>query len=171
MVDRAKMRAQLLLHEGLRLTPYVDTLGNWTIGVGYNITGRGWGFLEAVIGRKVAPKDGMIEKVSITRDEALKVLDADIAVVEKEVVAKFPFYTKLNEPRQRVVVDMAFNLGYKALAFKQTRAYIEKQNWSAAVIQLFKSRWAYQVDDGPGNKFGRADRLGKMLLTGQDYTV
>lgn len=170
MVNRKRMVEQLILHEGLRTEPYVDTLKNWTIGVGYNISGRGYDFLEEVLGRKVAPKDGMTEKVRITRDEAIKVLNADLDRIEKVVPVYFPEYTKLKEVRQRVVLDIAFNMAFKALGFKKTIAFIKEQKWSEAVRELFKSRWAYQVDDGPGAHFGRADRLGKMLLTGDDYT-
>jgi lysozyme len=90
--------------------------------------------------------------------------------VEQAVILHFPTYDKLNEVRQRVVVDMAFNIGLTALAFKACIADVEKSDWSGAAKELFRSEWAYQVDDGPGGKYGRADRLSYMLLTGTDVT-
>jgi lysozyme len=162
--------AQLILHEGVRLTPYVDTLGNWTIGVGYNITARGYDALEKAAGRKIAPRDGMTEKVRITREEAIAVLRADIARLVQVVPIYFPEFNNLNEVRQRVVLDLAFNMGLKALGFKNCIAAVKARDWSKATRELYKSRWAYQVDDGPGGHRGRCDRLGGMLLTGADAT-
>lgn len=171
MVDRTRIEAQLVLHEGLREQAYMDTEGNWTIGVGYNITGRGWDSLEKVIGRRVRPADDVIEDVRITREEALAVLRADVDRVERVVLVYFPEYALLSEVRQRVCVDMAFNMGYSALKFKNTLAAIKARDWSTAAKELYRSKWAGQVGDGPGGHFDRADRLAKMLLTGIDYSA
>lgn len=171
MVNVTRAEDQLVLHEGLRTQPYVDTLGNWTIGVGYNITGRGYDFIEKILGRRVKPADGMTEKVLITRGEALMVLRADIERLDRAIPMYFTEYKNLNEVRQRVVLDMAFNMGFKVLGFRNTIAAVKRGDWSAAVKGLYASKWAYQVDDGPGAHYGRCDRLGRMLLTGHDYTV
>jgi lysozyme len=166
MVNRERMEAQLILHEGLRLRAYRDTLDNWTVGVGYNLTGRGVTALEQTLERRVGP----IEKVKLTRDEAVRMLRVDLERVEKAVRVYFPEYDALNEARQRVCVDMAFNMGFKALGFKQCITAIKASDWSTAARELFKSRWAGQVGDGPGKHYDRADRLSTMLLTGHDYT-
>jgi lysozyme len=160
-----RMEEQLLLHEGLRLTPYVDTVGKTTVGVGYNVTDRGVGALEQAIGRKVGTD------IRLTHDEAMAALRADIVRVERAVRVAFPEYDWLDEVRQRVVCDMAFNLGYGALAFKQCIAAIRRRDWSAASRELWKSKWSTQVGDGPGGHYDRADRLTNMLLTGRDYLV
>lgn len=170
MVDREKMRAQLILHEGLKLRAYRDQFDNYTIGVGYNVTGRGLDFLEKTIGRQVAWHDGSLVTDVITRDEALKVLDADVDRVEAAIRSHFPDYDKLDEVRQRVCVDMTFNLGFAAFQWKHTIDAIKARDWSAAAKELYRSKWARQVDDGEGGHFGRADRLAQMLLTGKDYT-
>jgi lysozyme len=173
MVDRAKMRAQLYKHEGLRLFPYKDTEGFWTIGVGYNISSRGWDVFENVTGLKLsdrawpAPGD---HTPWCSKAQALDVLDVDIDRVEAAVLAHFPFYAKLSEVRQRVVLDMAFNMGFAVLGFKNARAAIEAQDWSKASRELYKSKWAHQVGDGEGGKFDRCDRLAHMLLTSQEPT-
>lgn len=165
MVNRIRMEQQLILHEGLKLEPYVDTEGNQTIGVGYNVTGRGWDFLEHVIKRKVT------EPVRITQVEALAVLRADLDRAEQAVRVYLPEYDGLNEVRQRVCLDMAFNMAMRALGFQKAIAAIKAKDWSAAAKELYRSKWAEQVGDGPGGKFDRADRLAKMLLTGDDYTA
>jgi hypothetical protein len=108
--------------------------------------------------------------VRLTQAQSRKVLRADIARLEQAVKVHFPEYMNLNEPRRRVVLDMAFNLGFRALGFKAAIAAIKARNFSQASRELYKSKWAYQVGDGEGKKFDRCDRLSRMLLTGEDYT-
>lgn len=165
MVNKTRMAEQLILHEGIRYKPYLCTEGYLTILVGFNIDARGWQELSRILGRTVN------ESSTFTKADAMKVLDSDIDRFEKAVIVHFPEYKKLDEVRQRVVLDMAFNLGFRALSFKDTIAAIKIRNWSKAVRCMFRSKWANQVDDGEGKKFGRADRLAQMMLTGVDYTL
>lgn len=162
------MGEQLMLHEGVRLAPYLCTKGFWTVGVGFNLDARGMPALEHAIGRKLSPR---MQDLRITRAEALQALSADIDHYESEVVRLFPPYLDLDEVRQRVCLDMAFNMGYAAFGFKDTMRYIAQRDWSSAVINMWKSKWASDVGDGPGKKWDRADRLTKMMLTGVDYVV
>ena len=76
------------------------------------------------------------------------------------IVANFD---ELSEVRQRVLVDMAFNLGRKRLLkFRLTRAAIERRDWARAADEMVDSHWFMQV--GP-----RAARLVAMMRTGDDY--
>ena len=161
MVNRERMVTQLLLHEGLRLKPYRDTVGLLTVGVGYCIDKRGIKPLEAVIGRRF--------EGSLTRDEAILVLKADIDRFEAAALKAFPHYAKLDEVRQRVCLDMAFNMGYGAMAFKKTIALIERREWIKAGDEMMKSKWADDVGDGWGGEFDRAERLTSMMKTGKDW--
>ena len=164
-VDR--MEQQLVLHEGERLKAYLDTEDNWTIFVGYNLDARGVDFLEEVCGRKFT---GSFDHLTGTHDESRRVLRADIARLQHVIPVHWAPYAQLDEIRQRVVLDMAFNMGFRALGFKQTAAAIVRRDWSTAARELYKSKWARQVGDGPGGKYDRCERLSNMLLTGQDYT-
>lgn len=163
-MNRERLKAQLILHEGLKLTPYLDTVKKWTLGVGYNISDRGIGFFEEHCGRKL----GTV--IVVTREECLRVLDADITRIEGAMGVYFPTYFELDDVRQRVCLDLAFNMGLRALGFNRTIECIKARDWSGAARELWKSKWADQVGDGPGKHWDRADRLTKMLLTGQDYT-
>lgn len=172
-VNEDRMVDQLLLHEGEKLTPYVDTLGNWTVGSGYNLEARGVEFLNQILRTNFVhahDHDAPFASVQLTQAQSRKVLRADIARVEQAVKVHFPDYMNLNEPRRRVVLDMAFNLGFRALGFKAAIAAVKARNFSQASRELYKSKWAYQVGDGEGKKFDRCDRLSRMLLTGEDYT-
>jgi lysozyme len=155
------MATQLILHEGLALKCYRCTEGYLTVGVGYNIDARGVKPLEAVIGRKF---DGRL-----TRDEAVRVLAADIDYFEAGVRANFPFYDELDEVRQRVCLDMAFNMGRRALGFKKTMDAVRKRQFVKAGDMMMESRWAGQVGDGVGKKWDRAERLSAMMKSGKDW--
>jgi lysozyme len=139
MVDRQAMVRQLRLHEGERLKPYRCTAGKLTIGVGRNLEDRG-----------------------ITRDESAMLLSNDIGAMETEVLRALPWVAKLNEVRQRVLVDMAFNMGVVGLLnFKRTLATIEAGDYQQAATMMLDSRWAKQVGQ-------RAERLARMMVTGKD---
>ena len=73
-----------------------------------------------------------------------------------------PWVTQLNEVRQRVLVDMAFNMGIVGLlSFKRTLATIQAGDYQQAATMMLDSRWAGQVGQ-------RAERLAHMMVTGKD---
>lgn len=162
MVNKQQMEKQLILHEGCVLHFYPDSEGFTTVGVGWNVSARGVNELQRLLGRKVN------ETGDITRAEALMLLRLDIARFEQATLVAFPPYKDLSEIRQRVVLDMAFNMGFKALGFKATIAAALAKDWSRCAREMYKSKWARQVGDGPGGKRDRVDRLSQMVLTDQE---
>jgi lysozyme len=139
MVDRHAMVRQLRLHEGERFKPYRCTAGKLTIGVGRNLDDRG-----------------------ITAAESAYLLCNDISEKETELVHALPWVSSLNEVRQRVLVDMAFNLGIDGLlGFKRTLATIQAGDYQRAATMMLDSKWAGQVGQ-------RAERLARMMATGKD---
>ena len=130
---------QLILHEGLRLKPYRCTAGKLTIGVGRNLDDKG-----------------------ISKEEALFLLRNDIATVTTQL-QKYDWYINADPIRQKVLVDMAYNLGVGGLLqFRRMIAAIELGDYGAAADQMLDSRWAEQVGM-------RATRLAQMMRTGEDY--
>ena len=139
MIEREAMIRQLRLHEGERLKPYRCTAGKLTIGVGRNLEDRG-----------------------ITREEAAYLLANDIAAEERELLRALPWVAKLDDVRQRVLLDMAFNLGVVGLlSFKRTLGVIEAGRYELAAAMMLDSKWAGQVGQ-------RAERLSRMMATGKD---
>lgn len=113
----------LIRHEGLRLKPYRDTRNKLTIGIGRNL-----------------------EDAGITREEALMLLDNDIARVRREVERAFPWFSRLNPARKDVVLNMAFNLGLSRFRrFRKTIAAIKARDWEQAAREMLTSLWARQV--------------------------
>lgn len=128
---------QLIEHEGMELMPYRCTAEKLTIGVGRNIEDRG-----------------------ISEDEARYLLANDIAIVEEEILKRQPMVATLDSVRQRVLVDMAFNLGMPTLMkFQNMWDAIEEEDWDEAAAQMLDSRWARQVGR-------RAERLADAMRTG-----
>ena len=163
-----RIEEQIILHEGLRTMPYQDTEGYWTVGVGYNLSSRGLEQLSDYIKRtpclrspsQTLPFDGLV----ISEAEAHTILRADLERIEKVVRLALPEYDALGDVRQRVILDMAFNMGRRLLQFRLAISALKRSDWSRCARELHRSRWATQVK-------GRADRLATMMLTGVDYVV
>ena len=134
----ASLEDQLITHEGLELKPYQCTADKLTIGVGRNIEDRG-----------------------ITEDEARYLLKNDIKIVEDELVSKKPMVAELDAVRQRVLVDMGFNLGIPTLLkFQNMWLAIEQEDFIQASIEMMDSRWARQVGQR-AHKLSEAMRIGE----------
>jgi len=136
--DIDSLEDQLIDHEGLELKPYHCTADKLTIGVGRNIQDRG-----------------------ITEDEARYLLKNDIKIVEDELLTRQPVVAGLDSVRQRVLVDMGFNLGLPILMkFQNMWAAIEEEDYHEAARQMMDSRWASQVGR-------RAERLAQAMSSGE----
>jgi lysozyme len=139
VIDRDAMICQLRLHEGERLKPYRCTAGKLTIGVGRNLEDRG-----------------------ITATESAYLLGNDIDGFYVALQKALPWVSQLDEVRQRVLLDMAFNLGIQGLlTFKNTLATIKAGDYGKAGPMMLQSKWAEQVGR-------RAERLSTMMVTGKD---
>jgi lysozyme len=140
-MDRKAMIAELRRDEGVVEHAYQDHLGYWTIGVGRLIDKRKGG--------KLSP------------DEIDYLLANDIKRFEGELDDKLPWWRDLDEVRQRVILNMAFNLGTDGLlSFRNTLAAVKAKDWERAAVGMAASKWASQV----GN---RAKRLVAMMRTGK----
>lgn len=129
------LRQRILRHEGLRLRAYKDTVGKLTIGVGRNIQDKG-----------------------ISEEEALYLLDNDIAEVKEQVGKALPWTLGLNEPRQEVLFEMCFQLGLAGLlGFKNTLAAIRDGNYAKAASGMLQSAWHTQTP-------GRCEELAEIML-------
>jgi lysozyme len=147
MTEQEKLIKQLRLHEGVRNKPYTDTVGKLTIGVGRNLS-----------------------DVGLLDDEIDYLLNNDVRRVCLYLDAQLPWWQELNDVRQRVMIDLCFNMGIKSLlTFKNTLKAIKDRNWQAAYKGMLSSKWAKQVDKNLNDHEGRANRLADMMLTGKDF--
>lgn len=123
-------------HEGCRLKPYRDSLGVLTIGWGRNL-----------------------EAVGVTQDEADRMLERDLTLAYHAVSA-WEWFGQLSPARQRVLVEMAFNLGLPRLTgFGRMLAALKAGRYQEAADEMLASRWAEQVK-------GRARTLAETMRRG-----
>lgn len=136
-MNKSRLAKQLELDEGKRAKMYLDTVGKWTAGVGRNLSDR-----------------------AFSEDEIQLMLANDIALAIKDARSLVPGLDNLDDVRQEVCVNLAFNLGYARLAgFKRFLASVNTSEFAQASLEMLDSKWAQQVGE-------RAVRLSKAMRTG-----
>lgn len=131
-------RRQLAMHEGYRDRIYRDTVGKMTVGIGRNVT-----------------------DVPFSPDEIDLMFSNDLRRAQAGLDKIAPWWRDLDVVRQRVLLDMCFNMGARTLAgFKNTLAAIRDGRFDDAAGGMEASRWSSQVG-------GRAVRLVAMMRTGE----
>ena len=138
--DRGALRAELARDEGRVSHAYTDSLGYWTIGVGHLIDRRRGGRLP----------DPIIDAL----------LDGDIEEKANDLDANIPWWRNLDDVRQRVLLNMCFNMGWGGLSgFAHTLQAIKERRWADGASGMRSSLWAKQVPE-------RAERLAKAMASG-----
>ena len=137
-----QLTTQLRRDEGQRPLAYQDHLGFLTIGVGRLIDSR---------------KPG----AGLRPDEIDYLLRNDINDRVAALRKALPWFLALDEARQGVLINMAFQLGTAGLlGFKSTLALITAGKYAEASEQMLKSKWATQTP-------ARAKRLAEQMKTGE----
>ena len=132
---------QIKRHEGFVSNAYKDSLGYLTIGYGRLID---------------KAKNG-----GITEPEAEYLLANDVSGVYEALNRSIPSFKQLNEARQGVLLNMAFQMGVHGLMqFKSTLNLIELGDYDAAADNMLKSLWASQTPK-------RANEMATQMRTGQ----
>lgn len=148
--SRAALRLALIRDEGLRIKAYDDATGqelkpgdtlrgNLTIGIGHNLTANG-----------------------LKPNEIEYICDGDIEDVVRMLDRRIPWWNGLDEVRQRVLVNLGFNLGGRLFEFHRTLGRIEEGDYAGAAESLLDSKAAR--DQAPS----RYLRLATVLRTGVD---
>ena len=136
------LRDRIRRHEGLKLHPYVDTTGNWTIGVGH----------------KIPEVEASNYPDGCTLDDAMNWLDADIQKATEQVTNALPWITGLSELRQGVLVELTFWIGIGGiLKFHNTLQAIKDGDYELAAHGLLNSLLHEQIP-------GRTEELANLLL-------
>ena len=132
-------------HEGFRGIPYdcatgeplKAAMGSITIGYGRNL-----------------------EANPITPTEAHEWLHRQVQILHTQITAGFPPFTLLDEARQYVLIDIAYNVGVAGLlAFRKMLAHVKDFRYDLAADEMLASRWASQVPT-------RAQHLAQIMRTG-----
>jgi lysozyme len=139
---------QLKREESKRLTVYDDATGS-PIVPGYRVIGHP----TIGIGRA-------LDTNGISDDESEYLFANDVANVRIELARRIPWMTGLNEPRQAVLIGMAFQMGVGGLMlFKNTLAMVKSGEYESAAKNMLKSLWAKQTPE-------RALRMANQMASG-----
>lgn len=118
-MNHERLLQTLRADEGLRLTLYDDTEGVATLGYGRNVQANG-----------------------IRKDEAELMLMNDTAEAIRHARA-YPWFARLTDARQEVVVSMLFQLGPQRFAqFKATIRALSAGDYERAAKQMLASKVA-----------------------------
>jgi lysozyme len=157
--DKSKLIEKLIVHEGLRLQVYKDTLGIDTIGIGRNLEDRG--ISKEELDELDIPTIDHIYEYGITEADAMALAENDVQIVEEELLRAHPCVDRLDSVRQLILVDMAFNMGVPRLCkFKNMWAAVHENKFDVAAKEMLDSRWANQVKS-------RATKLAHAMHTGE----
>jgi len=145
---------QIALHEGVEPSVYKDTKGKRTIGIGFN--------LDEPSNRKKAEAVGlnvqdMLSGRTLSDKEIKMLYNESIKQAANDANAFLPRAGRQPPVVQKVLIDMAFNLGLTKLnKFEKMREALLEGDYNKAANEMIDSKWYNQV----GN---RSKRLVKMM--------
>ena len=144
-MDRNKLIKELIFDEGYKTETYEDHLGYLTLGVGHLVL-------------DIDPEINQPIGTPVSEERIRDCLNNDIDIVCNELDRNLSWWRGLNDNKQRVMVNMCFNLGCPRLSkFKKFLAAMEDNDFETAAKEMMDSKWATQV----GN---RAERLKQRVL-------
>jgi lysozyme len=122
----------LLVDEAIRLKPYKDNLGFWTIGVGNRY----------ILGEEVTENTPPLKNAQV----ALELCYSDIFQACMDAQSYYPDIGRLRDDRQEVLVNMAFQMGLSKLSkFVGLRKALEVSDYVAAGSHMRNSLWFRQT--------------------------
>lgn len=114
---------ELTFDEGWKRFPYTDTRGCLSVGIGRNLTGNG-----------------------LSGAEVDFLFANDIAACVRDLDAHASWWRTLTAIRQRVMINLCFNMGWSRLAlFTHFLAAMQARDWASAAYELRDSKWFDQV--------------------------
>ena len=138
----------LELNEGNENTPYQDTLGNWTVGIGH--------YIGKTLPERFKNADGTPKTLT---DNQVKILFEKDYKEHKEDAARLPMYSQLDNKGKQALIDLTFNMGNEV--FNENKwpkffAALQNKDLKTAAKELKNSKWYDQVGD-------RAPRVIKLI--------
>lgn len=110
---------QIREDEGYERTPYYDTEGVVTFGIGFTF---------------------------ITEEESLAVLRIRLINILEALGGQLHWYDNLPIEAKNIMLNMAYQLGLTGLlAFEKTLNHIRLGEWEEASIEMLDSKWARQT--------------------------
>ena len=151
------------MEEGVKDTPYLDSLGYKTIGIGHLMDSRKGGFLPDHAKRELV-REGRLSAITIS-----SLYRDDLKVVTNLLERHLPWCFELDPTRRDVLIDMCFQMGIGSeqrgtglLGFKNTLRHIKSGNYQQAAVNMGQSKWYNQAPN-------RAQRRIDEMATGKPH--
>jgi len=142
---------QMVRDEDIRYLPYLDSLGNGTIGIGH----------------KIKTGENFSSVVALSLGQVNALYNTDMGAVQYQLGA-YSWFNLLDDIRQASMKNMGFNLGVVGLLhFPSMIHYLSLGDWTNASAQALSSEWAIQLSYDPKNPLAsRPGRIARQILTG-----
>lgn len=150
MNQKSEIIPLLREEEGVRYTPYLDSLGYPTTGVGFKLGPQGAPLSHYTFTLSDNTIDAWLQDNVNSVSKSMQ-QNADIAKA----------LTHCNQPRQDILTSMAYQMGVSGLAgFHNMLSAISAEDWNEAVAQMLDSSWAKQTPE-------RAQRHADVMRSGK----
>ena len=173
--------------EGFRSTPYLDTKGLWTWGIGRNYQGYPLTLSERSYIRDVTEEPLNVDKPwslfystdvlsNIPDHLARQIADYFVKQVLMEIDARFysqtGWFAEVEDARKSAWLDLAYNVGlYGVMSWRESLKLMEDEQYEELAEHLLGFPWAHQVHadkPSPNNPTGgRAFYITEMIRTGE----
>jgi len=138
-----QLRLELELDEGCKYVTYKCSEDRLTFGIGH----------------LVLPDDPEYDQpvgTTVSSDRVTECFDKDVGTVIAESKKLYPQFDSLPEDVKLIICNMLFNLGLPTLSkFKDMKAAIDAEQWSAAADAMLDSKWARQLPNRSGRLITR----------------
>lgn len=138
-----QLRLELELDEGCKYVTYKCSEDRLTFGIGH----------------LVLPDDPEYDQpvgTAVSSDRVTECFDKDVGTVIAESKKLYPQFDSLPEEVKLIICNMLFNLGLPTLSkFKDMKAAIDAEQWSAAADAMLDSKWAKQLPNRSGRLIAR----------------
>lgn len=151
-----KLTTSLTIDEGDKLTPYRDSRGLWTVGIGRCLESNApmtaeWKWLL----------DNGAIKIALTEEGSQFLFANDVRMAMAQIKTRCDFWDRLDDLRQNILIEMCFQLGIdRLLGFNKMFAAMRIGDFTSAAKEGLDSAWAKQTPN-------RANKLMNSLKTGE----
>tara|TARA_B100001094_G_C17775148_1_gene597008 strand:- start:29 stop:469 length:441 start_codon:yes stop_codon:yes gene_type:complete len=138
-----KLREELEADEGIKYVTYKCSADKLTFGVGHMV-------LES------DPEYNQPVGTAVSADRVTECFNRDIESVIEDCQRLYSQFDSLPEDCKLIIANMMFNLGLPTLSkFKDMKAAIDAEQWSAAADAMLDSKWAKQLPNRSGRLITR----------------
>lgn len=148
--------------EGVKNRAYKDTLGNWTIGIGFNLDSPN---APGILNQYGLNKDKLIAGQQITSDQVSQLLSHTLKTAKNDARAWIPNLDSHPKEVQKIIIDMSFNMGGPTLRkLNTTGKLLQQKKYAEAASHMEKLGWYSQTKQRSKNHVATLRRVAEQVL-------